>query len=319
MKDLVSILILSYRNFEGIYESLKSVFEQNYDNLEVIISDDGSIDFDKEISKINKFVEDNKSDNIKRVVINDIKINGGTVKNLNSAIEKSQGKYIKVLSAEDVFSHKDAISHYVDFMENTGYEICFSKIRGIKPNGEFVYELLACETDYAMLSKYSTDEILNRLYARNYLPGIAWMIKRDLFEKYGRFLEDTRIIEDYPYWIYLARKGCKFGFLDEVLIDYKLSGVSSGGNYSEMFMNDMMIIYDKYIFPYDKRYGVFQSVYNMLKKTGLNFYMAKARWNKKSKLQKIGCYIIYCPFFAYTKLQNIQINNRNKKRGTNGS
>lgn len=319
MKDLVSVLILSYRNFEGIYESLKSVFEQDYDNLEIVISDDGSKGFDEEIFKIENFIEENKSANIKNVIINNIKVNGGTVKNLNSAIDKSGGKYIKVLSAEDVFSHREAITHYVEYMKNTGYEICFSKIRGITPEGKYMYELLACETDYNKLRKCTPDEIRKRLYKRNFLPGIAWMIDRTLFQKYGKFIEDTRIIEDYPYWIYLSQKGCKFGFIDEVLIDYKLSGVSSAGTYSEMFMNDMITIYDKYIFPYDKNYGCFQFVYNFLKRSGLNFYMAKARWNKKSKIQKLGCYIKYCPFFIFTNLQNIKIKNKNKKRGKNES
>lgn len=319
MKDLVSILILSYRNFEGIYESLHSVFEQNYDNLEIVISDDGSNGFKEEIPKINDYIEHNKSDNVKNVIINNIKVNGGTVKNLNSAIDKSNGKYLKVLSAEDVFSHKEAISHYVAYMKKTGHDICFSKIRGITPEGEYVYELLACESDYDKLSKYTPDEIRKRLYKRNFLPGIAWMIDRNLFDKYGKFVEDTRIIEDYPYWIYLSAKGCRFGFLDEVLIDYKLSGVSSAGSYSEMFMNDMFTIYDKYIFPYDKNYGCLQFLYNFVKRAGLNFYMAKARWNKKNRIQKVVCYIKYCPFFVYTGMQSMKIKNKNMKRGKNES
>ena len=76
------------------------------------------------------------------------------------------------------------------------------------------------------------------------------------------FDEDIRLIEDYPYWMHLARNNVKFGFINKVLIDYRMTGVSSGGVYSEMFMKDMFTLYDKYIFPYDTRYGKLQKIYN---------------------------------------------------------
>lgn len=315
MKDLVSVLILSYRNVSGIYDSLVSVFKQKYERIEVVISDDGSDNFEDEIPKLSKFIEENKGNNIENYVIRSNGVNVGTVKNLNNAIKESTGVYIKALSSEDVFSHEDAIQHYVDFIEKSGKEICFSKIRGVTLSGEFVYELLACDSDYQKLSTYTPNDICERLYRRNFLPGIAWMIKRSLFDKYGLFPEDTRIIEDYPFWIHLSRSGCEFGFLDEVLIDYRLSGVSSAGSYSEMFMNDMYIIYDKYIFPYDHKFGLLQPCYNMLKRSGLNFYMDKAKWDKKSTAKKIVSYIKYAPFYFFTSLQIVGINLKNKRRG----
>lgn len=317
MEDLVSVLILSYRNLEGIYESLKSVFKQKYENIEIVISDDGTVGFESEKNKIEEFVEKNRTPNIREVIINDIKVNGGTVKNINSAIKKSNGIYIKVLSAEDVFSDEKSLGEYVEYLKNNDYDICFSKIRGVKEDGTYQYELLACESDYKKLAGYSVEEHRKRLFSRNYLPGIGWAAKRQLFEKYGYFREESRIIEDYPYWLHLTEHGCKFGFLDKYLIDYKLTGVSSAGSYSEMFMNDMFVIYDKFIFPYDHRYGVLQPIYNFLKKSGLNFYMAKARWGKKNALQRFGCRIKYLPFFVYTSMQNRSIDRINKERKHN--
>ena len=62
-------------------------------------------------------------------------------------------------------------------------------------------ELLACESDYNLLKGYSVEETKNRLFKRNFLPAPAWIADKRLFEEYGLFLEDTRLIEDYPYWI----------------------------------------------------------------------------------------------------------------------
>lgn len=131
-------------------------------------------------------------------------------------------------------------------------------MRGITQNGEIKNELLACESDYDMLKKLNPKETANRLFKRNFLPAPAWMIRKALFERYGLFPEKSRLIEDYPYWITLSLQDVSFGYLDEVLIDYRLSGESSGGTYGKTFMNDMNIIYDNFIFPNDHRFGIFQ-------------------------------------------------------------
>lgn len=313
MSDMVSVIILSYRNTEGIYETLESVLSQKYDNIEIVISDDGTPGFSEDIGRLQSYIESNKKGNIKNIVINAIEVNGGTVKNINSAISKTKGRYIKVLSAEDRFSCDDALDKYVAFMEKSDVKIAFAKMRGVTPEGEYRYELLACESNYDLLKGYTTDDTKKRLFKRNFLPAPAWITDRKLFEENGLFPEDTRLIEDYPYWLYLSMRGVKFGYIDEVLIDYRLSGVSSGGSYGEMFMKDMIVIYDKYIFPYDKRFGIFQPIYNCLKRAGLNFYMSKARWGKMTSSQRTLAKIKYFPFFILVKCQSILINHKNKR------
>lgn len=313
MEKLVSVIILSYKNIDGIYETLANVFRQNYDNIEVIISDDATPGFDKNVSDLKRYIDEHKTGNVKDVVINAIPVNGGTVKNINSAIRKAKGKYIKVLSAEDGFSTNDALEKYVEFMESNDYLIAFAKMRGVTAEGEYKYELLSCESNYDLLRGYTVQDVRNRLFKRNFLPAPAWIIDRKLFDENGLFPEDTRLIEDYPYWLYLSSRGVRFGYIDDVLIEYKLSGVSSGGSYGEMFMKDMFVIYDKYIFPYDKRYGILQPLYNKIKSAGLKFYMSRAVWNRLTIGQKVIAGIKYFPFFIFVKLQNVMIDMRNKR------
>lgn len=313
MSALLSMIVLSYRNIPGIYESLDSILKQTYDNIEIVISDDATPGFQKEIERIRTYIEEHNSGNIQNVVINAIEVNGGTVKNINSAIRLSHGFYVKVLSAEDELSHENVLQNYVDFMEVSEFDICFGKMRGVTPKGKYVYELLSCESDYDKLKKYTIEETRNRLFKRNFLPAPAWCIKRPLFERYGLFPEDTRLIEDYPYWCYLTEQKVKFGYIDEVMIDYKMSGESSSGIYGEVFMSDMLVIYDRYIFPHDKRFGVFQPIYNTLKRGGLNFYIARARWKSYNKWEKAKAGIKYFPFFCYTKLLDLIVQHKNKK------
>ena len=78
-------------------------------------------------------------------------------------------------------------------------------------------------------------------------------------------------------------------------------------------MEDMYRIYDQFIFPYDHRYGAFQGLYNRLKRHGLDYYMARARWAKMSAGQRLRAEIRYLPFFVYTGLLDWKNERKNRK------
>lgn len=312
-EELVSVCILTYRNFEGIFDTLASLFEQNYPYIELIISDDNSPNYEDNISYIQKYINERKGENIKGVIYNQMPCNVGTVKHMNTVLKLANGVYIKSLGGGDYFSSPDSISQYVSFLEEKNYEICFAKMRGVRPDGEYVYHLAACEDDYELLRNLSPEQTMNKLFARNFLPAPAWCARKELFKKNGYYSEETRLIEDYPYWIHLCQNGVKFGYIDDRLIEYKLDGVSSGGFYSEAFMDDMMVIYERSIFPYDKRFGKFQFIYNFLKRQGLNAYYAKARWKKFSMKEKVLAYIKYGIYFIYIYCVDLKYKIKNKK------
>lgn len=312
-KKLLSFCILTYRNFDGIFDTLDSLFIQDYPCIELIISDDGSPNYEEHIDGIMQYVEQHKSENIVDVRYNRMNPNVGTVKHINAVFKMAKGAYIKDLGADDVLNCPDALTKYVSFLENSDYEICFARMRGVRPDGQYVYHLASCEDDYDLLRSLSVEQTLNRLFARNFLPAPAWCAKRTLFTKYGYYSEVTKLIEDYPYWIHLCRQGVRFGYIDDRLIDYRLNGVSSGGFYSEKFMDDMVSIYENCIFPYDKRFGILQPLYNQLKRMGLNTYYAKARWDKYTIGQKVGAYLKYGVFFFYIWIGNRKYEKMNMK------
>lgn len=312
MSKLITFCILTYRNFDGIFDTLSSLFEQDYPAIELIISDDGSPNYGEYIEGIKEFVDNHKKNNVVDVKYNRMDPNVGTVKHLNAVLAMAKGEYIKDLGAGDTLNCPDALSRYVKYLEQNDCDICFARMRGVRPDGTYVYHLAACEDDYDLLRSLTVEQTLNRLYARNFLPAPAWCGKKELFEKYGYYSEITKLIEDYPYWIHLCRKDVRFGYIDDRLIDYRLDGVSSGGFYSEKFMDDMVAIYDNCIFPYDKRFGILQPCYNWLKRMGLNAYYAKARWSGYSKVKKVIAYLKYGVFFAYIWLGNYKYKKMNQ-------
>ena len=311
-KGLITFVVLVYRNYGGILNTLQSVFDQDYPQIEIIISDDGSPNYEEEIIKVKQYVKEHQTSNIVRVVYNHLEKNQGTVKNANSAYRLAKGEYIKDLGADDELACTDALTRYVQFLESSKCLICFSKLQGVDENGKRYKSLASCADDYEPYRKMTPLQIRDQLFVRNFLPAPAWFARRELFLKYGLWPETTLLIEDYPYWIHLCMQGVHFAFMDDVLINYKLSGVSSTGNYSQQFMNDMYAIYNTWIFPYDKRYGILQPVYNVAKKAGLNAYTDRVKWKDYSVPQKIWAWIRHGAFFAYIDYGNYRTKRKNE-------
>ena len=96
MKNIVSIIIPNYNKAKYLSETIYSVLNQSYQNWELIIVDDGSLD--NSIELINSFVE--KDDRIKLFQRNRLPKGGSTCRNIG--IENANGKYILFLDSDDL-------------------------------------------------------------------------------------------------------------------------------------------------------------------------------------------------------------------------
>jgi glycosyltransferase involved in cell wall biosynthesis len=105
-KPLVSLLIPTYNGASTILDTLSSAFQQDYPNLEIIVSDDGSYDYTA------KLVNDFK---VKLYVAED---NLGLGKNLTFLMQKAKGKFLVYLCQDDIFTNNHVISDMVSIFEN---------------------------------------------------------------------------------------------------------------------------------------------------------------------------------------------------------
>jgi glycosyltransferase involved in cell wall biosynthesis len=119
---LVSVGIATYNRPAQLVKCLQSIKNQNYKNLEIIISDDCSSD--KNVYRIaKKFKKNNKQVKIFRQ-----KINLGAAKNLEFVLQKSTGKYFFWADDEDGINSK-FVSKIVNFLEkNPHVVLCSSEI-----------------------------------------------------------------------------------------------------------------------------------------------------------------------------------------------
>lgn len=108
-EDLVSVIIPVYNRADMAMQAIDASLSQDYKNIEIIVGDNCSTDgtFDKLKKRYSR--EEN-------VLIFQNERNLGPVENWKRCLEKTNGKYVKVLWSDDLMS-SDFISKAVDIME----------------------------------------------------------------------------------------------------------------------------------------------------------------------------------------------------------
>lgn len=114
---LVSIVIPSYNAAQWLPDTIGSIFNQTYKNIEIIIVDDCSTDNTYEIvSKFNaiKYIKNS--------------INLGECMSSRRGFDEAKGDYICRLSADDMYANVDKIKHQVEIMEQTRSDWSYNSI-----------------------------------------------------------------------------------------------------------------------------------------------------------------------------------------------
>jgi glycosyltransferase involved in cell wall biosynthesis len=111
----VSFLIAAYNEEKYICEAIESCLNQSYDNIEIIITNDGSTD--NTLSLINS-----KYGNHKSIKIFSFPINRGKVAAFNNCFQNISGDYIALMGADDI-SLPDRISNTISLLKKSNIEM----------------------------------------------------------------------------------------------------------------------------------------------------------------------------------------------------
>jgi glycosyltransferase involved in cell wall biosynthesis len=205
---VISVVIPTRNRVHTLKRMLDKLFAENYPNLEVIIVDgastDGTIDLIKSYgSKISRWVSERDN---------------GEYFALNKGIPMATGEIIKMMSDDDVMHpgsyHKAA--RYFASHPNT--DILFGQTN--------VWE----ETDGTKRRVHETMMTdPSRLTLRNWLRGhqvimsISSFIHRRVFNRIG-LLSTEYVCGDVEFWVRAATKGIVMDVVDDVFLDYYITG-----------------------------------------------------------------------------------------------
>ena len=134
MKELVSVLALCYNHERFVKDCLKSIYEQTYENIELIILDNGSKD--ASVKEIEKVIAQNEG-KFRRVELIKNEENAGISKGVNQLLRMAKGEYIKLMSSDDMLD-VCAVERLAIFLKNNP-QISFVVGNGYYVNEDYVF------------------------------------------------------------------------------------------------------------------------------------------------------------------------------------
>ncbi len=126
---LVSVIVPIHNSSKTILESLSSILDQTYSNLEIIVVDDHSTDGSANVVKQLIATDD-------RIVLKKLnKMQHGAMEARSQAMSMARGKYIAFLDSDDIWK-KEKLSRQVAFMEENRIPFSYSDYELIDEEGQ---------------------------------------------------------------------------------------------------------------------------------------------------------------------------------------
>lgn len=233
MSELFTVIVLSYNNSQYIEGCLDSILRQEFSNIEIIIADDCSKEFDPD--KYRSYCEQNSRGNIKNVLVIRNETNLGTVKNVNNAIHHATGNYFKLIGADDELADPNSLIEAAKYLEKSPFGIITSNV--IKCDPEMKEIGLYPNRLQKHLNEMSARECFVRLCIHNDIIAGGVFFTRRFVETYGYFDERYKLLEDWPMWLKATANGAKIVYCPFSAIRYR-SDVGFGTSINPVYMRD---------------------------------------------------------------------------------
>ena len=258
----LSIITVCY-NEPNLEKTCKSIIEQTYQDFEWIVVDGGSNEqtqniWNKYKNRTNTFVSEKDS---------------GVYNAMNKGIKQSNGEYLLFLNAGDYLFDKDALKKVID--KKLDRDICYAN--------NMVYE----DENHSYIKRYP--KVLDySFWIKNTLCHQATFIKHELFEKYGFYNENHRIVSDLEIWIlFLHVKKVSYKNIDVICSVFINGGISTNKNYEELAYKERNELIDKY-FTKEEIEKAQKEQYSLME----NIFSIKDHWDCKHKvLTVLGIHI----------------------------
>jgi glycosyltransferase involved in cell wall biosynthesis len=195
----LSIITINLNNKEGLQKTMESVFSQTFTDYEYIIIDGRSTDGSKEL--IEKY--ENK------LVYWVSEKDGGIFNAMNKGIAVSKGEYLLFLNSGDYLNDPSVLK--LVFLTENGSDIIY---------GNVIWTPKQFHGNYP--DKLSFDHFIN-----NTIPHQGSFMKRNLFEKIGKYEEQYSVNSDWNFFVLAIFKyNCSYHHINSIISVCDTGGIS---------------------------------------------------------------------------------------------
>lgn len=199
----VSVITPCLNSEKTIRQTIDSVLNQTYSNIEYIIIDGGSTD--RTVCIIEEYLA-LFNGRLKYVSEKD----GGIYEAMNKGISQANGDIIGIINSDDWYEI-DAVENVVKCFYNNPTGIVYGRILKITESGE---------KEAYQIQKLCT------LWYQMAIAHPAVFVRKGVYDKYGVFDTNYTLAADYELILRFYCKGVSFKFLDAVLANFRAGGVS---------------------------------------------------------------------------------------------
>lgn len=182
---LVSVIVPCYNQQEVVQQTIQSIVNQTYKNLQIICIDDGSAD--QTLERINQLAQTDK-----RIIVLS-KTNGGVSSARNYGLRQATGEYVTFVDGDDQLS-LDYIGTLARALTDNYTDAVFSGVKNIGLNGETV---ICAPAEKELILTTSADGIIALLKKSNCFGVLGKMFKRSKLT--SMFNEKLTTAEDYEF------------------------------------------------------------------------------------------------------------------------
>jgi len=236
---LVSIIMPYYKKSKHVCQSVQSIINQDFANIEILIIDD-------ELSKKSLMTLGNlkkKDDRIK--IIRNYK-NLGAGLSRNRGIKLSRGKYLAFCDCDDLWK-KNKISEQISFMKKNNLSFSFTS-----------YDIIDEENNYLGHRKVKKIILFKDLIKSCDIGLSTVILKKEILIKNKCLFPNIKTKEDFILWLKLSKKGVKmFGFKKSLTKWRKSKNSLSSSSIQKLY--DGYQVYRKFL-----RFNIVKSIFYLI-------------------------------------------------------
>jgi glycosyltransferase involved in cell wall biosynthesis len=212
----VTVICSCYNHSSFVIESLKSVLNQSYKNIQLIVVDDFSTD--NSVAVIEDFIQE-----YPEIIFIKNTTNLGLTKSFNHAMQLARGSFFIDLAADDILL-SNCIEIQLKTFQNSTFEnlaIVYGNTELISEKGTHISYYFDVDSQNKTIEKRPTGNIYSEIISnKTIICSISSMVKKSIFDKLNGYDENLSY-EDYDFWIRASRNH-NIEFIDSILIQKRI-------------------------------------------------------------------------------------------------
>jgi glycosyltransferase involved in cell wall biosynthesis len=248
MSPLVSIIMPVYNQEIFLEEAINSILECGYNNTEVLICDDCSVD--QSYRKCEESVKKLRKKNIKTTLFNN-EVNLGLIKTMRRLISLAGGEIICPLAGDDFILPNGNLTRIQPFIENPRIKLVIADGVAVNLESRTIVKSLGLENNI-LYDDFSAEKVAKTLALKWNYPLNIQCWKKDFFKVHGGSFdfEPNVFCEDLPAALWAGSRS-EIAFCPIPCYGYRFRSwpqISSGSPHAQW--KDMAFIYGKYSLLY---------------------------------------------------------------------